>query len=62
MSTGHEETKAGGTEAGAQSPADDEQEAPVAVPSPEPDAEAEPGGPAAGAAEPVAKPEDKYQG
>jgi hypothetical protein len=31
MSTGHEETKAGGTEAGAQSPADDEQEAPVAV-------------------------------
>jgi hypothetical protein len=66
MSTGHEETKAGDTEAAAQSPADGP-ETPVGVASPEADAAEEPSAPGAsapgaGAAEPIAKPADKYQG
>jgi hypothetical protein len=52
----------GDTEVAAQSPADDEQETPAAVTNPEPDAQEKPSAPAAGVAEPVAKPDDKFQG
>ena len=62
MSTGHEETKAGDTEAAAQSPADDGQETPVAAAHPGPDADEQPSAPDAGAGGPIAKPDDKYQG
>jgi len=62
MSTGHEGTKAGDTEAAAQSPADDEQQTPAAAASQEADAEEEPSAPDTGVPEPIAKPDVKYQG
>jgi hypothetical protein len=62
MSTGHEGTKAGDTEVAAPSPADDEQQTPGAAASQEADAEEEPSAPEPGVAEPIVKPDVKYQG